>query len=163
MGADSLAPLIAFAGLLGTSVVIVMGTGLDTEFISACRRRSDEQIVDPANAALFNHWIGTIPWIWVLAGLAGTGVYAVGRTGGVPRWIGRVGLVLGGITLLLGISPLQYMAGMTGPLLAARHRPRLLPSVTGPTAGLRSTPLTAARSGPKRSGPGIRAFTMSRC
>ena len=43
-------------------------------------------------------------------------MYAVGRTGGVPRWIGRVGLILGGITLLLGISPLQYMAGMTGPL-----------------------------------------------
>ena len=35
----------------------------------------------------------------------------------MPRWIGRVGLVLGGLTLLLGISPLQYMAGMTGPLL----------------------------------------------
>ena len=76
----------------------------------------NDEPVDPANAALFNHWIGTIPWIWALAGLSGLAVYAVGRTGGVPRWIGRVGLTLGGITLLLGISPLQYMAGMTGPM-----------------------------------------------
>lgn len=35
----------------------------------------------------------------------------------MPRWVGRVGLVLGGLTLLLGISPLEYMAGATGALL----------------------------------------------
>ena len=38
------------------------------------------------------------------------------RTGGVARWLGIVGLVGGGITLLAGISPLQYMAGFTGPI-----------------------------------------------
>ena len=38
------------------------------------------------------------------------------RHGATSRWIGWVGAVLGGVTLLLGISPLQYMAGMTGPL-----------------------------------------------
>ncbi len=111
--ASSTAPLIAFAGLLGTAIVTVLGSGLDTEFIIGL---SEGEPLDPANAALFNHWIGTIPWIWALAGLSGLAVYVVGRTGGVPRWIGRVGLILGGITLLLGISPLQYMAGMTGPL-----------------------------------------------
>ena len=34
----------------------------------------------------------------------------------VPRWIGWVGVVLGGLTLAFGVSPLQYMAGMFGPL-----------------------------------------------
>ena len=29
----------------------------------------------------------------------------------------RVGALLGGLTLLVGISPLQYMAGFTGPVL----------------------------------------------
>ena len=109
----SIAPLIAFAGVLGTAIVTVMGSGLDTEFIFGLM---NDEPVDPANAALYNHWIGTIPWIWALAGLAGLAVFKVSRTAGVPGWIGLVGLVLGGLTLLLGISPLQYLAGMTGPL-----------------------------------------------
>ena len=111
--AGSIAPLIAFAGA---------ARHRDRH---RDRQRSRHRVhlrpvrgepVDPANAALFNHWIGTIPWIWALAGLAGLAVFTVSRTAGVPRWIGRVGLILGGLTLLLGVSPLQYMAGMTGPL-----------------------------------------------
>ena len=47
----------------------------------------------------------------MLAGLAGLAVYAVGRLRAVPRWIGRVGLVMGGLAVLLGVSPLEYMAG----------------------------------------------------
>ena len=109
----AVAPLVAFAGLVGTAVVSVIGSGLDTEFMMGV---GQDDMIDPSNAALYNHWIGTIPWCWVLAGLAGVAVYAVSRTAGAPRWIGRVGLVLGGLTLLIGISPLQYMAGMTGPL-----------------------------------------------
>ena len=109
----STAPMVAFAGMLGTAVVSVLGSGLDTEFIMGFL---GDQEIDPSAAVVYNHWIGTIPWIWALAGLAGLAVFAVGRGGGVPRWIGLVGLVLGGLTLLLGISPLQYMAGMTGPL-----------------------------------------------
>jgi hypothetical protein len=112
-GPDSSAPLVAFAGLVGTAVVSVIGSGLDTEFMLGI---PEDDMIEPVNAVLYNHWIGTIPWCWVLAGLAGVAVYVVARTGGVPRWIGRVGLVLGGLTLLLGISPFQYMAGMTGPL-----------------------------------------------
>lgn len=110
----ALAPLIAFAGLLGTTVVSVLGAGLDTEFMFAFR--AGEDAIDPHNLAMYNNWIGTIPWVWVLVGLAGVAVHVAARHGGVPRWIGRVGLVLGGLTLLLGISPMQYMAGMTGPL-----------------------------------------------
>ncbi|WP_243056710.1 hypothetical protein [Nocardioides sp. SR21] len=111
--ADSTVPLVAFAGLLGTAVVSILGSGLDTEFIMGF---VSDQEIDPSNAVMFNHWIGTIPWLWTLAGLSGLAVFAAGRAGGVPRWIGIVGLVLGGLTLLLGVSPLQYMAGMTGPL-----------------------------------------------
>jgi hypothetical protein len=115
VGETSIAPLVAFSGLLGTAVVLVLGSGLDTEFIFGLM--NEEDALNPANAALYNHWIGTIPWLWTLAGLSGLAVHAAGRVGAVPRWIGRVGLVLGGLTLLLGISPLQYMAGMTGPLM----------------------------------------------
>ena len=41
-------------------------------------------------------------------------MFAVSRRGDVPRWLGLVGLVLGGLTLLVGILPVQYMAGLTG-------------------------------------------------
>ncbi|MFI2706914.1 hypothetical protein ACH5WX_05145, partial [Nocardioides sp. CER28] len=115
VAADSAAPLVALAGLVGTAVVVVMGSGLDTEFMMSLSQ--DDKSVDIYNAALYNHWIGTIPWVWVLAGLAGLATYVVSRRGGVPRWIGRAGLVLGGLTVLLGISPLEYMAGLTGALL----------------------------------------------
>ena len=110
---DSTLPILALSGLIGTAFVSVMGSGLDTEFMMGIPH---EDAVLPANAAMYNHWIGTIPWLWTLAGLAGVALFAASRRGGVPRWIGLVGLLLGGLTLLLGVSPLQYMAGMTGPL-----------------------------------------------
>lgn len=112
-GPESLAPTVATFGLLGTAFVLVMGTGLDTEFIFGT---GDEKIVSPDNAAFYNHWVGTIPWCWGLLGLSGIALFVVSRTGGVARWLGIVGLVGGGITLLAGISPLQYMAGFTGPV-----------------------------------------------
>jgi hypothetical protein len=115
VAADSLAPVVALAGLVGTAVVVVLGSGLDTEFMMSLSQ--DDGSIDVYNTALYNHWIGTIPWVWVLAGLAGLATYAVSRRGGVPRWIGRVGLVLGGLTVLLGVSPLEYMAGATGALM----------------------------------------------
>jgi hypothetical protein len=109
-----LAPVVAFAGLAGTAVVSVLGAGLDTELMVPLAQ--GDGIVDDNTAAMYNHWIGTIPWVWVLAGLAGLAVHVVARSGGAPRWIGRVGLVLGTLTLVLGISPLEYMAGVTGAL-----------------------------------------------
>lgn len=112
---DSSLPLVAFSGLLGTAVVSVLGSGLDTEFMMSFA--TGDGANDPANAAMYNHWIGTIPWVWVLAGLAGVSLHLAARATAVPRWVGRVGLVLGGLTLLLGISPLEYMAGATGALL----------------------------------------------
>jgi chromate transport protein ChrA len=91
LGRDSLAPFLAAAGLVGTGVVLVLGTGLNTEFIFSFMAEEDNVVLD-SNAALYNHWIGTIPWCWVLAGLAGTAIYAAYRQGGAPRWLGRTGL-----------------------------------------------------------------------
>ncbi len=116
-GPDALAPLVAFAGLAGTAVVSVIGSGLDTEFMMGLGQEvGGHDVLDPSTAAMYNHWIGTIPWCWVLAGLAGLALFSVSRAGGVPRWIGIVGLVLGGLTLVAGVSPLQYIAGMFGPV-----------------------------------------------
>ena len=111
---EGIAATVAYAGLLGTAVVTVLGSGLDTEFLFGFW--DDETVVDPSNALFYAHWIATIPWVWVLAGLSGVAVFAASRAGAVPRWIGIGGLGVGGLTLLLGISPLQYMAGMTGPI-----------------------------------------------
>jgi hypothetical protein len=112
--AESIVPTVAFAGLFGTAVVSVLGTGLDTEFMMGVAQGED--LVPDSSASFYNNWIGTIPWVWVLAGLTGLALFSAYRQGAVPRWIGFVGLVLGGLTLLLGISPLQYMAGVTGVL-----------------------------------------------
>lgn len=113
VSAQSLTPLIAFAGLFGTALVIVVGTGLTTEFVFAL---GNDEMATAENATFFAHWIGTIPWCWGLVGLSGIALWAAARQGAVPRWLGLVGLVGGAITLLFGMSPLQYMAGMVGPL-----------------------------------------------
>ncbi|HYG94152.1 MAG TPA: hypothetical protein VD859_11250 [Nocardioides sp.] len=109
---ESVAPMVAFSGLFGTAIILMLGAGLDTEFMFGL----DQGVTDPANAVFYAHWIATIPWVWGLVGLSGLAVFAVARAGGVPRWLGLVGLLGGGLTLLLGISPLQYMAGFTGPI-----------------------------------------------
>jgi hypothetical protein len=111
---DSLAPMLAFVGLAGTAVVSIMGAGLDTEFMLPIAM--GDEVVSDASAAMFNHWTGTIPWLWTLAGLAGLAVFSVARQGGAPRWLGRVGLVLGGLTVLAGVGPAEYMAILPGVL-----------------------------------------------
>ena len=49
-------------------------------------------------------------------GLAGLAIFVAARARAVPRWLGLVGLVLGGLTVVLGNSPLEYMSGVTGVL-----------------------------------------------
>ena len=112
--AHSLLPTVAASGLGLVTVAGLMGAGLTTEFVFGVANH--EQMV-PESAAFFGHWIGTIPWLWMGAGLTGLAVaVAALRHSAAPRWIGWVSVVLGGLTLLFGLSPLQYMAGFVGPL-----------------------------------------------
>jgi hypothetical protein len=113
-GADSLLPGVAAAGLGLVAVAQLLGAGLTTEFAFALAE--DPDLVLPESAAFFNHWIGTIPWLWGGAGLAGLAVARAAKQGAYARWLGITSLVLGGITALFLVSPLQYMAGMTGPV-----------------------------------------------
>jgi hypothetical protein len=110
----SLIPQIAASGLMLVSVAQLMGSALTTEFVSGVQ---DPDKIVPETAAFFGNWIGTVPWLWVGAGVTALAVGLAGRSfGAVARWLTWTSLILGTITTLFGISPLQYMAGMTGPL-----------------------------------------------
>ena len=111
---DSLVPGVAVAGLGLVAVAQLIGAGLTTEFAFALTE--DAGLVVPESAAFFNHWIGTIPWLWGGAGLTGLALFRAARQGAYASWLGWTGLVLGGLTALFLVSPLQYMAGMTGPV-----------------------------------------------
>ena len=112
----SLLPDVAAGGLLLASVVALLGTGFTTEIVFGLE--SSDVAMDPEFGAIVGHWIGTIPWLWLGAGVTGVAVaVAALRHHAAPRWIGIVAAVLGGLTLLLGMSPLQYLAGFTGPVL----------------------------------------------
>jgi hypothetical protein len=111
---DSLVPGVAVAGLGLVAVAQLIGAGLTTEFAFALTE--DAGLVLPESAVFFNHWIGTIPWLWGGAGLTGLALFRAARQGAYAGWLGWVSLVLGGLTALFLVSPLQYMAGMTGPV-----------------------------------------------
>ncbi len=91
----------------------IMGTALDTEFLFGT---SDTAINLPGDIGLYSHRIATLPWVWVGAGLAGLALGAAGRSRAIPVWLSIVGWVLGGLTALLALSPLQYMAAGPGAL-----------------------------------------------
>jgi hypothetical protein len=112
--ADSLLPAVAASGLALVSVAGLIGTGLTTEF--AFMGQQGEDVV-PEVVVMFSHWIGTLPWLWAGAGVSALAVAAAWRShGAVAAWIGRTSAVLGVITVLFAVSPLQYMAGMFGPV-----------------------------------------------
>lgn len=108
---DSLLPAIAGLGVALVSVVGLIGTGLDTEFLNG----PINKIAPADSTAFFAHWVGTMPWLWAGAGIAGVAVGVAARAyRAVPRWLGYVGIVLGGLTVVFAVSPLQYMSNMTG-------------------------------------------------
>ncbi|GAB3445527.1 hypothetical protein GCM10027517_26620 [Phycicoccus ginsengisoli] len=112
---DSMVPGLAVAGTTITAAVLLLGTGLDTEVIEGVTR--PETFVEET-AALYGHWIGTIPYLWTAVGLTGLAIgWAAWRYRTVPRWIGLVALVLGGLTAVAGVSPLEYVASLPGQLL----------------------------------------------
>ena len=114
MPADSLVPRVASTGLLLVAVAGMLGTALDTEFLVDI---DDPTLVSPESAVFFGHWVGTVPWVWVGAGLAALAVaIAALRHAAAPRWLGWVSLVFGGLIVVIGVSPLQYMAAMIGPI-----------------------------------------------
>lgn len=102
---------IAFAGVMLVTVAQVLGTGLDTEFLFGI---GDTAINLPSDIGFYSQWSATIPCLWVGGGLSALAVGAAQRGGDLPAWIGRSSFVLGGLTLLLALSPLQYMAAGPG-------------------------------------------------
>lgn len=112
----SLVPDVAAWGLLLVAVAGLLGSGLNTEFIFGLAAPAGELV--PEAAVFYAHWVATISWLWVGAGLTGLAVgHAALRQGAAARWMGWTGYVLGGLTLLMGVSPLQYMAGFVGPVM----------------------------------------------
>jgi hypothetical protein len=110
----SLLPQVAASGLMLVSVALLMGSALTTEFVFGVQ---DPDLLVPETAVFFGHWIGTVPWLWVGAGVAALALGIAGRKfKAVAPWLAWVSLALGALTVFLGISPAQYMAGMTGPL-----------------------------------------------
>lgn len=110
----SLIPQVAASGLLLVSVALLMGTALDTEFMFGVK---DPDLLVPETAAFYGHWVNTVPWLWVGAGVAALALGLAGRRHrAVAGWLTWTSLVLGTLTTLFGISPLQYMAGAVGPL-----------------------------------------------
>lgn len=114
--ADSLLPDVAAGGLMLTSVVALFGVAFTTEIVFGVT--ADDLELDTEFGAMVAHWVGTVPWLWVGAGVTGLAVaVAALRHAAAPRWIGWVAAVLGTLTTVAGVSPLQYMAGLTGPVL----------------------------------------------
>lgn len=111
--ADSLPPNVAAIGLVITSAILIMGAGLNTEFIFGL---ATPGMMPATDVSFYSHWVATISWLWVAAGVSAVALGLASLRGAAPRWIGVVSLVLGVLTVLLGVSPLQYMAGFVGPL-----------------------------------------------
>lgn len=125
---DSIVPGVAAIGIVLVCVAQLMGAGLTTEFAFAFAAPEDAYV--PETVVFFGHWIGTIPWLWGGIGLTALAmVSATFRQGAFPRWVGWTSLVLGALTTLFLVSPVQYMAGMTGPIWLVVVSAALLRSV----------------------------------
>ncbi len=108
----SILPQVASTGLILTAVVQIAGTSLDTEFTQGARGN-----VTAGAITFYGHWVNTVPWYWAGAGLAGLAVAAAAlRHAALPRWMALVSLALGAATTLFAVSPLEYMAAMSGAL-----------------------------------------------
>jgi len=109
----NLAPELAATGMALVAAVQILGTGFDTELFSGLvGYGGDGPAMVPEFAVVANHWIGTVPWMWTGAGLTAAAVaHAALRHGVFGKAVGVSSAGLGGLCLLLSVSPLQYMAG----------------------------------------------------
>lgn len=110
---DSLVPTVALSGILLVVVAQVLGSGLDTEFLFGA---GDPSVTLPSDIGLYSHWIATIPWLWIGAGIAAVAVAVARRARAVSAWFGVVSGILGALTVLIAASPLQYLAAVPGML-----------------------------------------------
>ncbi|GIM65321.1 hypothetical protein Pve01_85730 [Planomonospora venezuelensis] len=125
---DSIVPGVAAIGLVMVCVAQLLGAGLTTEF--AFGLSDPDDVLVPETVVFFGHWIGTIPWLWGGIGLTALALASAAlKQGAFSRWLGWTSLVLGGLTTVLLVSPLQYMAGMTGPIWLVVVSAALLRSV----------------------------------
>ncbi|MDH6181059.1 lysylphosphatidylglycerol synthetase-like protein (DUF2156 family) [Microbacteriaceae bacterium SG_E_30_P1] len=108
---QTLAPTIALVGIALVSVAQLLGSGLDTEFLFGV---GDTAINLPSDIGMYSHWIATIPWLWAGAGIAALAAGASRRGALVPAWLAVVSIILGGLTVLIAVSPLQYMSAGPG-------------------------------------------------
>ncbi len=107
-------PDIAAGGLWLVSAMLLVGGGISTELYWGLR---DLTLADPTDLMSMYHLIATMAWLWAGAGLAAVVMArAALKHGSVARWLGWVSAVLGGLTLLFSVIPLQYMSGFTGTL-----------------------------------------------
>jgi hypothetical protein len=72
----SLLPQVAASGLMLVSVALLMGSALTTEFVFGVK---EPDLLVPETAVFFGHWIGTVPWLWVGAGVAALALGIAGR------------------------------------------------------------------------------------
>ena len=107
------------------SAVLVLGSGLNTEFVFGL---SEPELMTATDVSFYSHWVATIAWLWVTAGVSALalGIAAL-RHGAAGKALGVTSVVLGSLMVLFGVSPLQYMAGFIGPVW-------LLVSVAGAAA-----------------------------
>ncbi|WP_309131397.1 hypothetical protein [Brevibacterium sp.] len=105
---------VALGGIMLTTVALLLGSGLNTQFALGL---SDPSTYVPESVAFYTDWVATIPWLWVGTGLSALAVAAASlRHGAVHRWIGIVSLIFGLLIILTGVSPFQYLAGFIGPV-----------------------------------------------
>jgi hypothetical protein len=107
------------ATMVSCALLVVFAAGLHRHL----QQRTHPDSIVPGVAAIglvmvcVAQLMGTIPWLWGGIGLTALAMAsaALGQ-GAFARWVGWTGLVLGAITTLFLISPVQYMAGLTGPV-----------------------------------------------
>jgi hypothetical protein len=110
--ASSTVPDVAAGGLVLVAVMMLVGGGISTELWWGL---GDLTLADADSLGSMYHLVATMAWVWAGAGLTALAVaWAALRHGSASRWIGWVGAILGTLTVLVSLAPIQYMSAMVG-------------------------------------------------